>query len=95
MERPSLRARHFGQFLGLTQNLDRFVGDLFAKRSEADDAAGPLDEGDPEQSLELAQPRRQRRLGDEAGIGGAAEMPEPPQRDQILQLLDSRQMDDH
>ena len=70
-------------------------GDLLAQRGEADDAAGALDQSDAEQRFELAQAGRQGRLGDEAGFRGAAEMPMLAQRDEILQLLDGREIGAH
>ncbi len=95
MQRPALRPRHFGQLLGLAKHGDRLVGDLLAERREADHAAGPFDQGEAEQGLEFAEARRQGRLGDEAGVGGLAEMSVAPQRDEILKLLDGRKVDDH
>ena len=62
------------------------------KRREADHPPGALDQGHAEQGLKLAQPGRQRRLGDEAGLGRLAEMAVLAKRDEILQLLDGRQM---
>ena len=47
------------------------------------------------ESEELADLRRQGRLGDEAGLGRPSEMAVPPERDQILQLLDGREVDSH
>ena len=90
MKRPALRTRHFGEFFGLAQDADRFVGDLLAERREADDAAGPLDQGDAEQGLQLAEAGRQRRLRHEAGVGGLPEMAVLPQRDEILELFEGR-----
>ncbi len=95
MKRPSLRPGHLGQLLGFAEDLDRLVGDLLAQRREADNAAGTLDQGDAEQGLELAQARGERRLRDKAGVRGPAQMPEAAQRDEILQLLDGRQVDNH
>ena len=89
------RPGHIGQLLAFAQHPDRLVGDLFAQRGEADDAARPLDQGDAEQGFELAQAGGQRRLGDETGVGRLAEMAVLAQRDQILKLLDGREMDDH
>ena len=37
-------------------------------------ALGPLDQDDPQKRLQVAQPRRQGRLRDETGIGGAPEV---------------------
>jgi len=95
MERPALGAGHFGKLFGLAEDLDRLVRDLLAEPSETDDSASALDERDSEKRFELTQARRQRRLGYEASLGGAPEMAEAAQRDQILQLLDGWQVDDH
>ena len=90
VQRLALGARHVGKFLGLAQDPYRLVGDLLAERRKADHAAGALDQSDAEQGLQLAQARRQRRLGDEAGVRGLAEMPMLPKRDEILELFDGR-----
>ena len=66
-----------------------------AERGEADDSAGALDQGYAEQALQLAEARRQGRLGDEAGLGGLAEMAVLAKRDQILKLLDRREVGHH
>ena len=95
VQRLALGAGQLGQLLGFAQDADRLVGDLLAERGEADDPAGPLDQGDAEQGFELAQARGQGRLGDEAGLGGLAEMAVLAKRDQILQLLDGREVDGH
>ena len=95
MKRLALGARHLGKLFGLAKNAHRLVGDLLAERGEADQAAGPLDERHAEQRLELAKPRGERRLGDEAGVGGLAEMAVAPKRDEILELLQAGQVDRH
>ena len=87
--------RLVGQFLRLAQDLDGLVGDLFAERREADYAARPFDERHAKQRLELAQTGGQGRLGDETGVGGSSEMPEAPQRDEVLELFYGRQVNDH
>ena len=94
-QRQALGARHVGQFLGLAQHAAGLFGDLAPKRREADDAAGALDEGDADQCLELAQAGRQRRLGDEAGFRPPCRNGHVAERDEILQLLDGRQVDGH
>ena len=74
MKRLALGAGHFGQLLGLAQDAHGLVRDPLPERGEADHSARALDQGHPEQALELAKPGRQCRLGDEAGVGGFAEM---------------------
>jgi hypothetical protein len=59
------------------------------------DAAGTLDQGDADQGLQFLDPGGEGRLGDEAGVGGAAEMAMVPERHQILELFESRQMNGH
>ncbi len=91
---PSARARSASSSR-FAQDPHRLVGDLLAQRGEADDAAGALDQGHAEQRFQLAQSGRQGRLGDEAGVGRLAEMAVLPKRDEILKLLDGRQVDGH
>ena len=67
----------------------------FTERSEADDPTRALDQHHPKRRLELAQSGRKRRLGDEAGIRGFAEMAVLAQRHQILELFDGGEMDGH
>ena len=74
MQGLAFGARQLGQFLGLAQHADGLVGHLFAKCGKANHAPGSLDEHHAEQGLKLAQARGQRRLGDKAGLGSAAEM---------------------
>ena len=71
------------------------AGDLEAQWGETDDPAGPLDQDDSEQVLQLAKARGQGRLGDEAGLRGLAEMAMLTKGDEILQLLDGRQVNCH
>ena len=74
-QRLALGAGHVGQLLGSRAGPARALSAIFcAERGEADDPPGALDQGDAEQRLELAQPGRKRRLGDEAGLGRLAEM---------------------
>ena len=94
-ERLAFGPRHVGQFLGFAKDLACFLGDFRSQGREADDAAGALDQGDAEQELELAQACRQGRLGDEAAFGRSAEMAVVAQGDQILKLLERRQIDSH
>ena len=54
-----------------------------------------FDEDDPEQALELAEPRRQRRLSHEAGFGSLSEMAVLMERDQILKLLQGGEIGAH
>ena len=49
-------------------------------------ARPPLDHGDAEFPLEVADLHRQRRLGHRTGLGGAAEMAVPGQRREITKL---------
>ena len=95
VKRAALRAGHFGQFLGFAKHPDRLIRDLLAERREPDHAPGSLDQSEAEQRLQFAQARGERRLGDEAGVRRFSEVTEPAQGDQILELLDGRQMDNH
>ena len=95
MKRSALRARHFSQFLGLTEDLHRLVRDLLSKGGKPDDPPGSLDKGDAKQCLQLPQTRRQCGLGDEAGVSGLPEMTKAAESDQILELLYGGEMDDH
>jgi hypothetical protein len=95
MERLALGARDFAKFFGLTQRAHRLVGYLFAQRREAHDSASPLDEGYTKDAFELAQTRGEGRLRHIAGVGGLTEMPVLVQRDEVLQLLESRQIFGH
>jgi hypothetical protein len=70
----------------------RLFDDRVAEPGKADDAAGAFDEGLAEQGFQLADARRQRRLGDVASIGGAAEMAMFVQSDEILHLLERGQV---
>ena len=91
---PSARAMSVSS--SLSRRTRSALSAIFApKRREADHAPGPLDEGDAEQGLELAQARRQRRLRDEAGLGGLAEMAVLAERDEVLELLDRREVRNH
>ena len=95
MKRPALGAGELGELLGFAQHAHRLVGDLLAERGKAHHPTRALDQGHAEQGLELAQARRQRRLGDVAGVGRFAEMAVLAQRDEILKLLQRRLVDDH
>jgi len=93
--RGGLGARHFGQFFGFAEDGDRLVGDLLAQRRETNDAPRALDQRQPEQSFEFAKARRQGRLSDETGFRRFPEMAVAAQRDEILELLNGRKVDDH
>jgi len=95
VERLALGARHVGQLLALAQQANGLVGDLLAERGEADDAAGPFDQHYAKQILKLAKAGRQGGLGNEASLCRLTEMAVLAERDQILELLDRRQMDSH
>ena len=91
---PSARARSASS--SLSRRTRTALSAIFwPERREADDAPGALDQGDAQQGLQLAQAGGQGRLGDEAGLGGLAEMAVLAKRDQILELLDRRQVDGH
>ena len=94
-ERLAGGADDVGKLLRLAQDPLRLGGDLDAERGEADHPPGALDQGHADLRFELLDPRRQRRLGDEAGVGGAAEMAVILQRHQILELLQGGEMDVH
>jgi hypothetical protein len=85
---PPGGARDIGELVGLAQHAPRLFDEALAERREPHHAARALDQHHADQRLELANARRQRRLGDETGLGGAAEMAMIAQRDQILQLLE-------
>src|SRR5262245_39191694 len=51
MQRLAFDPGDVGQLLAFAQHLDRLVGYLLAKGSEADDPASALDQGDAEQCL--------------------------------------------
>jgi hypothetical protein len=74
VKRLALGPGQLGKLLGLADRPGRLVGDFLAERGEADHPASALDECDPKQGFELAKAGRQRRLGDEAGLGGPSEM---------------------
>ncbi len=95
VKRLTLGAGEVGKLVGRSNDPIGLVGDAFAKRGEAHDAPGALDQRDAEQGLEFAQARGQGRLRDEAGFGGASEMAVLAKRDEILQLLERRQVKDH
>ena len=61
---------------------------LFAFRRQALEARTAQHQHDPELVLELLDGRRQRRLGDAALVGGAAEMLMPGERDEEFELVD-------
>jgi hypothetical protein len=84
-----------GQFLAFPKDSNRLVSNLLAQRRETDDPAGALDQRDAEQSLKFAQTGGQGRLGNEAGLGRLAEMTVLAERDEILQLLDRREIASH
>ena len=88
-------ADHVGQILGLAQDPLRLLGDAHAERGEAHHPPGALDQGDADQGLQLLDPGRQGRLGDEAGLGGAAEMAVGLERHQILELLQGGKVGAH
>ena len=94
-QRQAFGARHVRQFLGLAQHAASLFGNAQAQRREADDAASSLDQGYADQSLQLTQTGRQRRLSDEATFRCLAEVAIVAQRDEILQLLDGGQIDNH
>ena len=62
------------------------AGDLAADFGQHHLARPPLDHGDAERALEIADLHRQRRLGDGAGLGGPAEMAVLGQRGEIAKL---------
>ena len=78
---------HVGEFLSLAQHAVRLFDDRVAEPGKADDAAGAFDERLTKQRFKLADARRQRRLGDVAAVGGAAEMAMLVERDEILHLF--------
>ena len=81
-----------GQLLGLAQQAVRLGHHRIAQRGEAHRALGPLDQHHAQQGFQIAQPGRQRRLRDETGVGGAAEMAMLVQRNKVLQLLERGQV---
>ena len=94
MQRLALGPGHVGKLLGLAQHAHRLVRDLLAERGEAHHAPRALDQRHAEQRLELAQAGGSvdwvTKQASAARRNGRA-----PQRDQILQLFEGRQMDDH
>ena len=88
-------ARHVGQLLGFAQDAPRLVGDAAPSGVKRTTRRVRSTRVTPISDLQLPQARRQGRLGDEAGLGGAAEMAMVPQRDQILELLEGGQIDGH
>jgi len=94
-ERLARGAHHVGQLLGLAQYPPRLGGDSKAQRREAHDPPGALDQGDSDHRLELLDPGRQGRLGNETGLGRAAEMAVGFERHEILKLLQRGEVDAH
>ena len=94
MKRLPFGSGHFRKLFSLAEDADRLVRNLLAKWREADHSAGALDKRHAEKCLEFAKASRQRRLCDEAGVGRLAEMAVAAQRDEILKLLQRRQVDD-
>ena len=72
--------------LDLVQHFARALRDLAADFGQQHLARRALDERDAELFLELLDLRRQRRLADEARLGGAAEMLVFGERDQISEV---------
>ena len=61
--------------------------DLAADRRGGDALEAAVEQRHAEEVLQLLDLGRQRRLGDEAGFGGAAEMAGIGERNEIFQLL--------
>ena len=74
------------QILRLREDAMRVFEREPALRRQADEAMAALDDRRAEILLEQADRRRQRRLRDMAGLGRAAEMLFPRQRDKIFEL---------
>src|SRR5690606_23846825 len=64
----------------------RLLDDLHADRGHRDFGAAALEELDPELFLELLDGHRQRRLADETGLRGAAEVALARDRYDVLEL---------
>jgi hypothetical protein len=75
-----------GDFLGFAEEAPGALDDLLAERREANPLPGALDQFRAKQLFELLNPRRERRLGYEASLGGATEMALIVNRDEILEL---------
>ena len=88
-------ARHIGKLLCLAQDPPGLGRDPIPERGEADDAARAFDERYADQRLEFAKSGGKGRLGDETGIGRLAEMAMILEGDQILKLLEGRQVGGH
>jgi hypothetical protein len=69
--------------------------DLCPERGETDHSAGSFDEGDSEQVLKLPEARRQGGLRHEAGLRRLAEMAMLAKGNEILELLDRGEVDNH
>ena len=63
------------QLVGRAQQGLGAADDLLAAGRQGDLALAAVDQRRPQQILELAQPGAQGRLGNQAVIGGAAEVP--------------------
>ena len=74
------------QVLGLGEHALGVLERELALRRQADEAMAALDDRRAKLLLELADRRRQRRLGDVAGLRRAAEMLFARQRDEIFEL---------
>ncbi len=73
---------------GVADDAARPVEHALALRREALKARAAVDQQDAEAILELLHAGRQSRLGDAAGLGGAAEMLFPRQGEQKFELVD-------
>ena len=91
-ERTTGGAGEVAQLVRLAQHAAGLLHDPLAQRREADHPAGALDQHHADQRLQLADAGGERRLGDEAGLGGAAEMSGIVKRHQILQLFEGREV---
>ena len=65
--------------------------DLLAAGRQGDLALAAVDQRRPQQILELAQPGAQGRLGNQAVVGGATEMPVLGDGNEVAQLAQGRQ----
>ena len=73
---------------GVTDDPPRPFEHPLAFRREAAEPRAAVDEQHAEAVLKLLDAGRQRRLAHAAGLGGAAEMPLPRQRDDEFQLVE-------
>jgi hypothetical protein len=94
-QRPAERTRRLAGGLGevgrARQQVARPRHHVLAHRGQPHVAPVALDELDVEQPLQLLDPRRQRRLGDELGLGGGAEVQALGQLHQVGELAKRRQ----